>query len=254
MNLVISLLINLINNPKTNAVDRDIAVNLINNYKLLKIDSITILAKSLNVSISQLSRFVKNIGFNSYRDFKEIIEYHGVKSRHTDLQQGLISLTDYSKQVTEEINYFYRHFKIKQIDNLVSDLHTFKKIALFGLLNSDNGAKELQYNLMRLNKICISYNNLDDQLEYINNAKEDTLIVIFSMSGQYVLDNNYNRYYQATNYLKNTKAKVYVISSNEEVNNLIYLDETIIIPSIHNLSNYTLQSICDLILLAYQQS
>lgn len=254
MNIVISLLINLINNPKTNAVDRDIAVNVINNYQSLKMDSITILANSLNVSISQLSRFVKNIGFNSCGDFKEAIECHGVISRHTDLQLGLINLTDYYKQVTEEINYFYQHFKIKQINNLVSDLHMFKKIALFGLLNSDNGAKELQYNLMRLNKICVSYNNLANQLEYIKSAKEDTLILIFSLSGQYVLDNEYNRYYQTINYLKNTKAKIYVISSNEEVNKLTYLDETIIIPTIHNLSNYTLQSICDLIFLAYQQS
>lgn len=253
MNLVISLLVNLVNNPKINVVDRHIAIYLINNYKTVNMDTITILAKSLQVSISQLSRFVKNIGFSSYGEFKDAISYHGDTKRHSDLQHGLVDIDDYQRLVTEEINYFYSNFDSSKLSNLIDDLYKTNDVALFGLLNSNNAAKELQYNLMRLNKICISYDNLMAQLNYLKNAKKDTLVIIFSLSGQYVLDNDYSRYYKVISYLKNTKAKTYLLTKNSETINLDYLDEIIIIPTKNNLPNYTWQCICDLIFLMYQK-
>ena len=49
--------------------------------------------------------------------------------------------------VTEEITYFYQNFDESQWINL-SMILQISKNSNFGILNSDNGAKELQYNLI----------------------------------------------------------------------------------------------------------
>ena len=133
--------------------------------------------------------------------------------------------------VTEEITYFYQNFDESRVDKLVYDFYKYPKIAIFGILNSDNGAKELQYNLIGWGKICISYTNFQDQLDFIKSADSNTLIVIFSF-----------------------KAKVYVITKNNLVQELEYVYEVILVPIKHDLYNYTLQCLVDLIFMKYQKN
>ena len=96
---------------------------------------------------------------NLFSDFKEALVYHGEQKRHTGLQREIIDYRVYQKMVTEEITYFYQNFDESRVDKLVYDFYKYPKIAIFGILNSDNGAKELQYNLIGWGKICISYTN-----------------------------------------------------------------------------------------------
>ena len=195
-------------------VDRDIAKYLIANHENINSLSISELAKNTNVSISQVSRFVRSLGIESFSDFKEALVYHGEQKRHTGLQREIIDYRVYQKMVTEEITYFYQNFDESRVDKLVYDFYKYPKIAIFGILNSDNGAKELQYNLIGWGKICISYTNFQDQLDFIKSADSNTLIVIFSFSGSYVMKNGYSRFYHTYDYLKSSKAKVYVITKN----------------------------------------
>lgn len=156
MNLVTTMLINVINNSHNSVVDRDIAKYLIANHENINSLSISELAKNTNVSISQVSRFVRSLGIESFSDFKEALVYHGEQKRHTGLQREIIDYRVYQKMVTEEITYFYQNFDESRVDKLVYDFYKYPKIAIFGILNSDNGAKELQYNLIGWGKICIS--------------------------------------------------------------------------------------------------
>lgn len=55
MNLVTTMLINVINNSHNSVVDRDIAKYLIANHENINSLSISELAKNTNVSISQVS-------------------------------------------------------------------------------------------------------------------------------------------------------------------------------------------------------
>ena len=155
--------------------------------------------------------------------------------------------------VTEEITYFYQNFAESRVDKLVYDFYKYPKIAIFGILNSDNGAKELQYNLIGWGKICIYYTNFQDQLDFIKSADSNTLIVIFSFSGNYVMKNGYSRFYHTYDYLKSSKAKVYVITKNNLVQELEYVNEVILVPIKHDLYNYTLQCLVDLIFMKYQK-
>ncbi|HRM91233.1 MAG TPA: MurR/RpiR family transcriptional regulator, partial [Thomasclavelia ramosa] len=60
MNLVTTMLINVINNSHNSVVDCDIAKYLIANHENINSLSISELAKNTNVSISQVSRFVRS--------------------------------------------------------------------------------------------------------------------------------------------------------------------------------------------------
>ena len=87
MNLVTTILINVINNSHNSVVDRDIAKYLIVNHENINSLLISELAKNTNVSISQVSRFVRSLGIESFSDFKEALLYNGEQNRHTGLQR-----------------------------------------------------------------------------------------------------------------------------------------------------------------------
>ena len=71
MNLVLMTLLDYINDPHISVVDRCIGEYIVKNINQVSLYSINQLAKSASVSISQVSRFIKHIGFQSFSDFKE---------------------------------------------------------------------------------------------------------------------------------------------------------------------------------------
>lgn len=80
MNLVTTMLINVINNSHNSVVDCDIAKYLIANHENINSLSISELAKNTNVSISQVSRFVRSLGLNLFLILKKPWYITGSKS------------------------------------------------------------------------------------------------------------------------------------------------------------------------------
>ena len=87
MNLVLMTLLDYINDPHISVVDRCIGEYIVKNINQVSLYSINQLAKSASVSISQVSRFIKHIGFQSFSDFKESLNVHGHSQRHSLLQK-----------------------------------------------------------------------------------------------------------------------------------------------------------------------
>lgn len=253
MNLIVKLLINLINNPKTNSVDRYIASQIIQSYQHIYHMSISEISQFLHVSSSQMSRFVRNIGFDSYSAFRESLLYHGNSNRHLDIQvKKSISESDLKNNIFEEIEYFFKHFDVSSLFSLIEDLHQYKYIAFFGLLNSGNVAKDIQMNLASQGLISVSYSELSEQLEFIKNADSQTLVVIISVSGDYMMNNDYARYYKVQNILKHSQAKIVVLTKNKKVKALDFIDEIILLPVRQNYYNHTLQCFIDLLTMYYE--
>lgn len=251
MNLVILSLTHLINNSTTNIVDQTIASQIIENHELIIDMSIHELSNFLNVSPSQISRFIRTIGFYSYKDFKEALKYHGHKKRHPLIEEEHLTCQEFHIKILEETNHFFQHFDFSQADQLIKEIQKHQHVALFGILKSNQIAISLQNQLIRKGKICISYIEFYQQLRYIQKTQPNDLIIIFSSSGDYVLDNGYSRYYHTIDILKHTPAKIIVITANEQVKQLEYIDETIIFPYYHKLYHYSLQFLIDYITMNY---
>ena len=77
------------------------------------------------------------------------------------------------------------------LDEFIHDLLSFPKIGMFGILNSENMVKNLHYDLAMKGIMTYSFSHFIDQLSFIENADDQTLIVIYSISGEYVTDNCY---------------------------------------------------------------
>ena len=252
MNLVLMQILEYLNNPKISDVDKQIAQYVVRNHYCLNHMSIQMMSNDIGVSLSQMSRFVRRIGFDSFTDFKESLDYHGNKNRHSLLQKenSIKDEYEYKNIVQKEIDYFFEYFSIDCLEELVNDLLHYKTIGMFGLLNSENALKDLQYNLALKGIFTTSYSFITNQNEYIKNADSETLIIIYSLSGAYVLDNDYSSYYQTLTYLKKCKAKIYVFTNNRDVFHLSYIDKVIYVPVYNQLHNYSLQCLNDCIMLA----
>lgn len=254
MNLIIMILLDYLNNPYISKVDYDIAQYIIHNPNDFMHITITQMADLLGVTISQISRFVRHIGFDSFLELKESIEYHGPISRHSLIQQKAdLNQDNYQKYIHEEIDYFFENFQTTSLHELVDDMMEYSKICLIGSLNSGNAARELQYNLMINGLQCLSIIEQRAQIDFIEKTDSQTLIIIYSLLGEYVLDNHYLRCFHTLSSLKKSKAKIYVMTHNREVNSLTYIDRMIYIPIKHRLYQYTYQCLNDSILLEYQK-
>jgi DNA-binding MurR/RpiR family transcriptional regulator len=250
MNLIITSLYNLINNPNINSVDRTIAYTLLKDYKQIENKTIIQAAKDLHVTPSQLSRFIRVIGFDSYDEFRQSLTYHGNQKRHSYIFNQSLSKYDIQKDMINEINHFYTHINDEDIQYLVKNINEYNTIAIFGTLSSESYANILQYHLSRFNIISISYSHIKDQLDFIKNADANTLIIILSISGEYVLDNNYNRYLKTIKYLKETSAKIVIITNNKDVNSFHYIDRVIHLPMLK--SHIVLSLFIDLLTVEFQ--
>lgn len=247
MNLVVMSLLDVIARPCISSVDEVIARYILENHEKVQHMSITDLSQQLGVSPSQISRFVRHIGFSSFVLFKESLSYHGPVQRHSMVQRG-IKQPLFQQYLHEDIVYFYTHFDYQQGYQLIDILHNHD-VALFGIFNSENYARELQYNLALHHKVCTTFLDIYKQIEYIKESQG--WIIIYSLSGEYVLDNGYSRYYGIVKALKESRAHILVVTSHQDIASLDYIDEVVFIPHLHGHTSYLIHCFNDWIISAY---
>ena len=247
MNLVVMSLLDVLSHPSRSSVDEVIARYILENHEKVQQMSMTDLSERLGVSNSQISRFVRHIGFASFALFKESLSYHGSVQRHSMIQRG-IRQPLFQQYLHEDIDYFYAHFDYQQGYRLV-DILDNHDVALFGIFNSENYARELQYNLALHQKVCTTFLDIYKQVEYIKESQG--WIVIYSLSGEYVLDHGYSRYYGIVKALKESQARILVITSQQDIASLDYIDEVILIPHLHGHTSYLIHCFNDWVLSAY---
>ena len=96
---------------------------------------------------------------------------------------------------------------MRSIDELAKCLTTYNKVGAFGLLFSESAAIDFQYKLAYAGKFIITYQSDLKQIEFIEQADEETLLIIFSNSGGFYSDNNLEMIYPTEMYLKTQKPR-----------------------------------------------
>lgn len=186
--------------------------------------SINRLAELCSVSKSTISKFIRFIGYEDFADFRYAAVFtedkYGYRISYVNNVMNYMeqhSLDSYILTIQQDIGTTYMNMDWEKIDRLVKDIDSYKKVAAFGLLFSETAALDLQAKLAYNQKFIVT--NLNDlkQDQYIRDAGEDTLIIVFSDSGMFI--DKYQRisdfaYKQA---FANTKAKVVLITSNQEM-------------------------------------
>lgn len=255
-NLMI-ILLSTINSEPIDSNNYKIAKFLIENIHDLEDITLTDLAKQCYVSNSSISRFCRDIGLNDFNALKSQVARFAIEHEHAKKKYDFKSFEasslckSYILSVMDNLKSLYNSVIEEDIQNLVKDIYQYKKVAAFGYMQSENIALNLQFDLQTSGKILFTCIKFINQVEYIQNADEETLIIIFSESGTY-----FDRVFQRSKPFKNLKVKpkIYMITSNFNIF-LPYVDEYIRYHSRKDYAShpYPLAAIADLICIQYAQ-
>ncbi len=239
-----------------------IAQTLLNHIDELESLSIGEAADLCGVSKSVLSKFVREIGFEDYKDFRRCSPFknnkYGNKINYVYNVLGYLndhSYSDYVQIINTDLQRVVQALDYAKIDQLALDLAASENVFAFGYMFSQRTAEDMQCKLGYLKKFIITTSKDVRQEELISQAKENDLILIFSDSGQYV------RHYYDANLLEfdyrtaieKTKAKVVLVTNNEEAAALDFIDYAILYPRSSDLitHRYIYQLITDMIVDRY---
>lgn len=153
-----------------NSLDIEIHNRLTEEVK--KNESLTIVeaAKLCNCSPSKISKFVKKIGFQNYKQYRDFI------SRKKPITKT------YSNEF-ERIHHFLDTFDLTLIDRFIQEISHYKKVALMGYGPSKYCAQYFQFKLQLFSTQTIIV--LDDELTASSIIDKDTILIIFSATGAY---------------------------------------------------------------------
>lgn len=256
-NLVI-ILLSALNSEQKDTNNYRIAKYIIENIHNLENYKLQDLATACYVSNSSISRFCKDVGL---RDFDELklqiskfsVEAINVKQKFNFYTENTTAtlFDSYCSSVISNLLQFKNTNIDSQIDELVQDIKNYKEVAAFGYMQSENIALNLQFDLQSSRKIIYSCYNVHDQKEYIENATNKNLIIIFSESGSY-----FKRIFPRVKPFTNNfnKPKIWLITSNKELT-ISYVDKYICYSSRTDYAShpYPLMIISDLICMKYAQ-
>ena len=206
-NLIIILISTLNSEPK-DSNNYKIAKYIIDNITTLENCTLTELAKKCYVSNSSISRFCTDIGLEDFNALKNQITQFPyaqkiAREKFNFKEYDSHSLSkSYIESVTQNLNTMNTASLDKDIKKIVKDIQQYDKIAVFGYLQSTNIALDLQYDLQTNRKIVFTRIKFKEQVEYIRQADEHTLLIIFSDSGTY-----FDRVFQRMQPFKDLKHK-----------------------------------------------
>ena len=147
--------------------------------------SVKRLAQECSVGAGSVSRFCRDIGFESFdelrREFCTSTRVYEVAAVVGE-SQGDMGL---AQAVSETILQAAQSVDAKAMVELVDDLIAYEKVSAFGMLKAQAAAVDLQVDLLMQGKLietCVSH---AEQLRRIAEACSDELIIVFSYTGSY---------------------------------------------------------------------
>jgi len=145
-----------------------IAKILLKNINQIQYYSLEKIAQSCHVSIASINRFMKEIGYGNYSNFRHIFRITPTNS---------FKIKHFNDAINSQEFYLYSAF--------ASLLHASNKIVLngYGLIQLYH--QKLQYNLTYLGKLSDVYYQTIEQKEQIHLLTSNDLLIITSLEGKY---------------------------------------------------------------------
>lgn len=229
---------------KNGSTNCTIASYILEHLEEMKDISIKELARKCNVAVSSISRFCKEIGLRDFAELKELLNFPDLSfEMQSQMQSFSERVNDYQQKVVDSISMVAHTINGQQISQLCQDIRSYQRVAIFGLLKAGAVALNLQSDLLMLGKKVYTNISYQEQMQYIFNAQEDDLIIIFSYTASY-----FN--YQDLRAMKKKlyAPKIWMISSQEN-SYPDFIDEVITFDSLQDQGShpYQLQFVASLI-------
>lgn len=261
MGLLIYRLLTLLNTAELGSTNSHIAQVLLEHFDEIGTLSIGEMAARCAVSKSTLSKFAKDIGFDSYIELKDSSVF--IENRHKFDFNYLSNIVNalqvnglefYLDAVLKDVATLRSNLDMAAIDRLARDLVRYQKVAAFGLLFSGTAALDLQGKLAYSKKFIYTSQHDQQQEEYILQADEETLLIIFSNSGNYITKYQMSEVGAKKRVFQKTRGKVWLITSNPEMVHHPDVDDCILFEHTTFLQTHSVlyQIIMDLLVLRYR--
>ena len=175
--------------------ERAIAEYLLESPKVVLELSIRELASRLFVSPATIVRFCKHLGFEGYRDFRQMLIYELAMYAKSDNQGNIdISRNDSIDQIVQKIinqnilslQETGKLMDEKTMESCVDLIQNANNILLFGIGASQSVAKDAYLKFLRISKPCAVVEDWHAQLLMAKNSTTKDLGIIISYSGETV--------------------------------------------------------------------
>lgn len=262
MELLIIRLLTMLNSDPANTTYFHIGRVLIDHYSEISSSSISEMAAIANVSKSTMSKFARFLGFDDYRDLKDSAEFAEKRRQYANsYANNIMRVLDqnghdqYFDAIINDIKALKQGVDIASIDQVALALNHFKRVAAFGLMFSESAAIDLQYKLAYSNKFIYTTQDDRKQTDYIRQADEEDLIIIFTNSGNFLRQKQLLPGEPTRTVFEHTKARIVAITSNPQVAALPFVKNAILFPHLTNIQThaFSYQIITDLIVMRYRQ-
>ena len=144
--------------------------------------SIKLIAEESHVGIASVSRFIKSLGLNSFAELRQLMLSN---DQSCALYLSKNSINAMEKENISAVQETLRSISINSIDELCKEIDKYDNIVIFGLGKAESAAICLQNDLLSLGKKTYSTIQFKEQIECIEKADKNTLILIFSATGSY---------------------------------------------------------------------
>ncbi len=189
---IMARLLNFVNFGDGKASEYDVARMIVKHYQEIPQLTIYELADLCFVSASTITRFVRKLGYASYKDFKDEIastlaidvdyDKKVVNAKETDLQS---IFQTYTQNVIENIQFTYENIDYGQMERIASMLHDSSSIAFFGLEYANYAGLHFQNKMSAFNRFVQLGTSDQKQLELAESLDQDSLAIVVSLEGSF---------------------------------------------------------------------
>ena len=167
----------------TNAI---IARYLITHASKLEDASIKAIARACNVGTASVSRFCRDVGFESFDELRKALAETQRSFETVSTEESFAERADtHAQTVAESLTQVAHSIDEHILDQLICDLHSYEQVSAYGMLKAQAAAIDLQVDLLMLGKQIETCTSYAEQLDRIMRATSNELVVLFSYTGDY---------------------------------------------------------------------
>lgn len=185
---IMSSLLEIINYSDINDINYVLAMYLISRIEILDQMSIYDVIDDCFVSRSTIHRFVKSIGFESFKQLKENVKHMKIHSQafidfagHSSFKDDIMnSMENMLKDINNTIEQ-------SNFERLVDQIKESPNVVILNASTSSSTAKEFQFEMTCIGKLIKLITSLSADTTALNSLTEKDLLITCSASGNYAI-------------------------------------------------------------------
>lgn len=186
--LVVALL-STVSKEKSGSTNRHIAKYLLEHLHEPELISVHTLADACNVGVGSISRFCREIGLRDFSELRALagsLPGSGEKDQRETFEQRALSCFQAAEQtMVSSLGGILTLENRRIISGLCEDIHAYQHVSAYGMLRSESVVLNFQNEMIAYGKYIDTTLSFKQQIEAIEQAGKDDLILIFSNEGVY---------------------------------------------------------------------